>query len=480
MVKISLILSCFLSSAGVSTADAPPNILLLFPDQWRFDWAGFQYPHTSEPLTKIPLSLPTVASVAARGVRFTQAYVPSPLCSPSRSSLASGREYDRAGVLTNFDNDYPVNQTTFYTLLRNSGYHTMTTGKDDLTKKTQLGSTIDYKGCTECKPGDGLFHQAELGFSDGLRYSGKEDVVKTSKPHEMYGFHLARSQVHTEEGNTISGWEAHRACMGLGPTRFCDAASFPQNLYEDDYTAQNAIKLLRRRPRDRPFFLQVSFPGPHDPFLVTAPMSDSVASREWPNATDSKQVYGGKCPATHEPANFGSARRCDYAAEIENLDRLFKLVLDEVEAQGATSNTLICISSDHGELLGDHNDFGKSKPWQGAAVVPLICAGPGVRTNEIVTKPVGTLDLAGTFLDYAHVAPDPGMTVKSLRKILEGRDGSYRDVIHSGLNNWRMLIHRSPDDNKTYKLICCKGLCPGAPQLFPKRRCCDLTACSFL
>ena len=67
----------------------------------------------------------------------------------------------------------------------------MTTGKDDLTKKSQLGSNNGYPGCPECKPGDGQYHLRELGFSDALRYSGKMDVVDKPEPHEMYGMHLS-------------------------------------------------------------------------------------------------------------------------------------------------------------------------------------------------------------------------------------------------------------------------------------------------
>ena len=174
-----------------SDASSQPNILLLFPDQWRYDWDGFtrrcalqrytrrgwthsrplRLPRSNSgtrpshpsrlPLTSnqpnIPgplLRVPTTRAVAARGTRFTTAYVPAPVCAPSRSCLAAGREYDEAGVPSN-RYDYPIKQTTFYTQLRSSGYHVMTTGKDDLTKKSQLGSKTNYPGCPTCVAGDG-------------------------------------------------------------------------------------------------------------------------------------------------------------------------------------------------------------------------------------------------------------------------------------------------------------------------------------
>ena len=94
--------------------------------------------------------------------------------------------------------DYPTNQTTFYDVLRARGYSVMTTGKDDLTKATQLGSKMGgnppvapagdwpYPGCPQCKPGDGQWHLKELGFTDAIRYSGKNiEVFCHSSLHEM-------------------------------------------------------------------------------------------------------------------------------------------------------------------------------------------------------------------------------------------------------------------------------------------------------
>jgi len=213
------------------------------------------------------LHVPTTRKVAATGTRFTTAYVAAPVCAPSRSCLASGREYDAAGVLSNFANDYPVNQTTFYAVMRANGYHTMTTGKDDLTKASQLGSKIGYPGCPQCRDGDGQYHLKELGFSDALRYSGKMDVVDKPDPHEMYGFYLRNHSVALSKGNNITGWEAHRACMGKASVSECVNSTFTPALYEDDFTAINAVILLQRKPAGVPWFLHVSFPGPHDPFF---------------------------------------------------------------------------------------------------------------------------------------------------------------------------------------------------------------------
>ena len=124
------------SITGIRTKDninihisgsSQPNFLVLFPDQWRHDWTPDSYNLGTL------LDMPVYTALRAQGTHFRSAFVPSPLCAPSRGCLASGREYDLAGVPSN-EQDLPLNIPTFYTSLKNAGYVVMTSGKDDLTK----------------------------------------------------------------------------------------------------------------------------------------------------------------------------------------------------------------------------------------------------------------------------------------------------------------------------------------------------------
>ena len=139
-----------------------------------------------------------------------------------------------------------------------------------------------------------------------------------------------------------------------------------------------------------------------------------------------------------------------------------------VRDTGELENTVICIASDHGDMLGDHSEQAKSKPWQGSASVPLVCSGPGIARGQNYTHPVTTLDLAGTFLDFAGLSPTTNMTTKSLRGLLENpsnHSAMPRTFVSSGLMNWRMVVKEF--EGTSYKLICCKGVCPGAPKSAP-------------
>ena len=491
-------------------AKARPNIILLMPDQWRWDWDGLPHPHVGR---MPPLNLPNIERLRSLGTSFPRgAVVPSPLCAPSRACMASLREYDRAGVATNSANDFKASEIpTYFSALQRAGYHTMTTGKDDLTKATHLGHTLGYD--THNASNTYLAHA--LGFTDSIRFEGKGGVIETyPKPHEPFGYFLDSQMVRLPNGTEISAFVAHRTCLVRHDPNICDRLTYPQRLYEDDWTAAQAVNLLKRAPSDKPWFLWVSFPGPHPPFAVTASMGHEIAGRSWPHPVDSyKQVprcYRDK----HEPSN--ARTRCNYGAEIENLDRLFGVVLDAVKARGnaVENDTVACFFSDHGEMLNDHDDIDKSKPWQGALNVPLVCAGPGIRSNMTLDVPVATVDIGATMLDIAGAwrYRDANMTAKSFRGLLEGagRQTRNRTVVHSGLQKHDFgsseeisLLEEGEEgeegedgeegeeikdgiDSKdgaaarafsfrlavseldgppisTYKFVCCKGRCPGAP-----------------
>jgi len=285
----------------------------------------------------------------------------------------------------------------------------------------------------------------------------------------------------------------HRACLlGHHTHGLCERSTYPQRLYEDDWTAANAVTLLERAPSDKPWFLWVSFPGPHPPFAVTADMAGEVAGRQWPSPVDSSNRTT-LCDNSAGRTPSSTRSRCNYAAEMENLDRLFGTVLNAAAARGNTveRDTIVCFFSDHGEMLDDHDDTDKSKPWQGALAVPLVCSGPGITPNATIDVPMASVDIGATILDYAGATPHPSMSASSFRGLLEGAPPSTRNrtIVLSGLQshdfdtppaaaadadpdteqgvtfNFRLAVAQL--EGKPYKYVCCKGHCPGQPSNVP-------------
>jgi hypothetical protein len=383
-----------------------PNILLLFPDQWRFDWMSSN--------AKLPIRTPNLDNLAKRGTRFARAMVAAPVCAPSRACLASGMEYDRAHVPNN-EVDYPVNRATLYKKLRDGGYHTMACGKMDLAK----GSNWWGK--------DGKWRMNSWGFSDQINGAGKWDqlgglALNNNVPGEPYLTFLESRGVLKAH---LDDYQKRRK-DNYGSTF---PTPLPEDAYCDNWVTQNALDLLARRPAGAPWFLQVNWPGPHDPEDITRRMEQTVR--------------GLKMPPPVGPNRYSDEVnvliRQNYTAMCENIDRCIGEILGSLEKSGQLDNTLVIFSSDHGEMLGDHDRWGKSVPYQPSIGVPLVVAGPGVRGGSANDALTSSIDITATVLDYAGVAADKidGM---SLRPVLEGTKATHRRVFYSGLNGWRLAF----------------------------------------
>ena len=382
----------------------PPNILLVVPDQMRYDWTGKN--------PAIPVRTPNLDALAARGVDFENCYCASPLCAPSRACLAGGVEYHRCGVPDNSLN-YPLDQTTYYSLLRNAGYCVMGCGKFDLHKP---------------EPSWGLEGQhllPEWGFSAGIDSAGKWDAIRwgMDEPCDPYTAHL----------HATGRVETHREDFGRRREVGTFAATFPTPLpeesYCDNWIAAQGLRLLREVPAGRPWHLAVNFAGPHEPVDVTTRMEGLYRDVEFPQPNRNTEFT---------PRKHVEIRR-NYAAMIENIDAWLGGLIAAVAARGELDNTLVVFTSDHGEMLGDHDLWMKRVPQQGSVGIPLVAAGPGVRHGASTEALASLMDLAATFLDYAGINVPESMDSKSLRPVLDGSTESHREFLLSGLDPWRCI-----------------------------------------
>jgi len=402
--------------------ERPPNFLFFFPDQHRPDWLGTN--------PGLPLRTPNLDTLAARGTRFTRCYCSSPLCAPSRAALAAGKSYDRCGVADNQD-DYPLDQPTYYQALQAAGYHVAGVGKFDLHK-----ATLDW-GL------DGKRLIAEWGFDEGVDNEGKFDGSRSylANGRQPQGPYLAFLQ---QRGLADAYCREHDPEVRK-PQLDAYTTCLPDEAYCDNWVAENGACLLAGFPADQPWHLVFNFTGPHNPMDITASMRARWQDIDFPPPHDNDH-----------PDRQGLLRsRQNYAAMIENIDRQVGRLIELVRARGELENTLIVYSSDHGEMLGDHGYWGKSR-WQTPSVgVPLIVAGPGVRQAAVSEALVSVHDLAATLVDYARAQPMPGMDALSLRPLLEGRADVHRTHLVSGLNEWRVAY------DGRYKLV----VYPGQPPL---------------
>jgi arylsulfatase len=404
------------------------NMVLLVLDQWRYDWDG-QHQHQQEQqvISHVPLHMPFLSSVALRGTQFRSAYVPTPLCAPSRACLAAGKEYDQTGVYENQPNSWPIDQTTFYRKLRDeAGYHVLMVGKDDL---YHHDARFPYFPGSTHPP-----HVLDLGFSDARRSVSKTRVTKELPPFDRFRIHLNDLKIQGQKG-----FEIYMDCFHNNTLEnLCRTDTYVNDIYLDDFIHNDALDMLSRRPAHKPFFLQVNFAGPHPPNFIPSSMANSVKDRIWPDPIDNTSPNRWKCPEFTGSPQYGG--RCSYAAELERLDAYMESIVQNVNL----TNTLVCITGDHGEMLGDHNMGGKAVPYQPSISVPLFCMGNRVASHHVVNTPVTIMDLAGTFLEVGGLKPDPNMTTQSLWSTMINSSPSLRTVVHSGLGNWRLVVKDFP------------------------------------
>ncbi|WP_135556372.1 sulfatase family protein [Paenibacillus cymbidii] len=407
-----------------------PNVLFLFPDTHRGDWMPYA-PEVAATfgMDPLPLRMPQLARLMERGVTFTRAITPSPLCAPARACLAAGLRYRAAGVAGNHV-DYPLAQPTFYQQLKASGYAVGAVGKLDLHKPTHwwgLNGWVDDLG--------------KLGFTHAVDNAGKIDAVVSGAteprdPYMKYLYDNGLAQVHLADMKNRG--------------RSTEPTDLPDEAYCDNWVTRNGVDLLRSFPQDDPWFLMVNFVCPHEPWDVTRAMKAEWEGTSFPAPA--------RCSLPIETSN---GIRQNYAAMLANIDRNIGLLLAEVERRGELANTVVIYSSDHGDMLGDDDKFGKCKPDRGSVHVPLVVSGPGVRQGKVSGALVELQDVAATVLDFAGLAMPEARDSLSLLPVLTGRGERHRDVQLSALGEgpqhrsewqtaadgeWKLIVERGRAD----------------------------------
>jgi arylsulfatase A-like enzyme len=218
---------------------------------------------------------------------------------------------------------------------------------------------------------------------------------------------------------------------------FTGPTPIPESAYCDNWIAQNGLDLIDAVPDGQPWFLQANFAGPHPPVDITKRMEDGCRNGVHPQPHRN----------TEFPPEIHNAIRQNYSAMVTNIDRWLGIYLDKLRERGELENTLIVFSSDHGEMLGDHNLWGKSKPHEPSVGVPLVIGGPGVHAGIESDALVSIMDLAATFLESGQTAVPAEMDSRSLLPLLRGKTAAHREYLYSGLGDFRVVR------DERYKLV---------------------------
>jgi len=413
------------------------NILFIMYDQLRFDYlscAGHPHLHT-----------PNFDRVAAMGVRFTNAYVQSPICGASRMCFYTGRYASSHGAQWN---GFPlrVGEQTLGDHLRKAGMDCWLLGKThmkaDVEGMERLGLSPDSTiGARQAECGfdawvrdDGLWGQGPDGYYDEKRSPYNEYLKSKGYDGENPWADYANAGV--SDAQIASGWMFRNADR-------------PANIREEDsetpWLTSQTLEFMAQAKE--PWCAHVSYIKPHWPYIVPAPYHAMYGPDQIPQARrhpaeqeDPHPVFGAymenKIAQAFQrdevrekviPAYMGLIKQCD--------DQLGRL-LDHLETTDTLKDTMIVLTSDHGDYLGDHWLGEKDLFHEQSVKVPMIIYDP--RTPANATRGttcdalVESLDLAATFVDAAGgKVPDHIIEGRSLLPWLRGEQPEWRAFVIS-------------------------------------------------
>ena len=367
-----------------------PNIVLIMADQLAPHFTG-TYGH---PLVQTP----HMDALAARGTRFDAAYCNAPLCAPSRFSFMSGQLVTRIAAYDNAS-EFPATIPTFAHYLRRAGYRTCLSGKMHFVGPDQLHG-FEERLTTDIYPADHAWTPDwELPDERIDSFYHNMDAVRNA------GMATATFQYEYDE--------------------------------ETAFFARRRIFEYAMQKVD-PFCMVVSFIHPHDPYVARPEWwslydHDAIDMPGTPDATDphsTRVMKGIEADASDiTDAQVRNARHA-YYANTSYFDSKVGAVVQALEESDQLDNTLVIVTADHGDMLGERGLWYKMTFFEHSGRVPLIMAGPGIH-NGTVDAPCSLVDMLPTLLEIGQVEADLGMPIdgKSLLPAASGAASTQNEAI---------------------------------------------------
>lgn len=387
-----------------------PNVLLITADHMRRDALGCNGNEF--------VSTPNLDALAARGVTFTSACTPNPICVPARASITTGNySHLCTGAKSNggrIRDDQPRIAQHF----AEAGYRSIAIGKLHYVPYSPPGEPRLLHG----------FQYAEL-CEEGRIISAFDPTGRTPGLEDYHDWLFS------------AGWGGYERAHGIGNNDVRATASpLPADFHEEAWVATRTIAHLDthlRRSPEQPFFLWASFTKPHPPYDPPRPWDTMYDPRAIPPPTGACELLADRDPMYRTwPVAYGwnqlspeaiQNSRAHYYGLVSFQDYQIGRIIGYLDSAGRLDNTIVVYCADHGDLLGDFRCFFKCNMFAGAVGVPLIFAGPGVEARGSVPALAGLQDILPT---VAALSDNPlAQTVQGedLSSVLAGKADGVRD-----------------------------------------------------
>jgi len=379
-----LFLSCLTvgchAVTGRAAEDRLPNVLLIVSDDQQHNALGA----AGHPI----LRTPNLDRLAGQAVRFTHAFVPLPICTPSRAAFLTGRFGISNGV-TFFGQSIHKDIVTWPQALAKRGYQTAFAGKWHNVEQT------DRYG----------FEWTANVFLRGMGYYMDPPLVQ--KPHEK-----------------------ERIVQGHATELFTDGA----------------LRFLDERDTSRPFFLYVAYTAPHDPRDAMPdyarwydPENIPLPANFIPRPKFDPGTLGirdEKLLPLPRPEMELKREIAHYNALISHMDAQIGRILDALERTGLSDNTIVIFAGDNGLTLGAHGFLGKQTMYEEGVRVPLMIRHPRLPRVAGQTRDalVYLHDLMPTVCEWTRTSIPEGVQGKSLTRVCTGQQSGVRNVVFGRYN----------------------------------------------
>ncbi|MFD2886997.1 sulfatase [Chitinophaga cymbidii] len=370
----------------------PPNILFIAVDDLRPQLGCY-----ADPIVQSP----NIDKLAGSGVVFNRAYCQQAVCSPSRTSLMTGRRPNTTRVWdlkTHFRSNIP-DVITLPQYFKNNGYHTQSVGK--------------------------IYHDPAKA----------QDAPSWSVPEI--------SAVTKKEGKYVLPENLQKKSSKAAAS---EQADVPDNAYIDGQVADQALAVLKKI-KDKPFFLAVGFRRPHLPFSAPKKYWDLYDRNKIPLPVPYTLPSNIPVYARHRNEELRGysdigfnnvipdAKKREllhgYYAAISYVDAQIGKVLAELDRLGLTKNTIIVLWSDHGFHLGENDLWAKATNYELDTRVPLIIAAPGKERGVKSDGLVELVDLYPTLAELGGLPVPEGLEGTSLVPLLTRPGQPWKSAVFS-------------------------------------------------
>lgn len=439
------------------------NVLLITSDQQHWNTLGQFNPE---------IKTPALDKLARQGTTFARAYCPNPTCTPTRSTLITGKYPSQHGAYS-LGTKLPEFEPTIGDILRDAGYRTGLVGKAHF---QPLRGTEEFPSL-ESYP---LLQDLDFWKHFDKPFYGF-DHIEIARNHTDES-HVGQHYVLWMEEKGFDNWRDYfRPPTGNNPDqkrKWLIPEEFHYNAWIADRT--NAL-ISECHDSGEPFFMWASFFDPHPPYLVPAPWDTMYDPHEItvpavvagehdanpphlqmtqqtnPDYSNYDEPNGNSSHGFHSHLHDRDELARDiacYYGMVSCMDKYIGQILDYLDHLGLAGNTLVVFTSDHGHYFGQHGLIAKGAfHYDDGIRVPMIARLPGqIRAGVQSTSLQSLVDYAPTFLEFCGLNLPEDMTGIGQKDLWLGDDSQAREHVIVENRHQPTTIHMKTYIEDRYKI----------------------------